>query len=69
MATLIQPKIKRKSSNATGQLLNEVLHEIRSLRREFSLILPQEDLEDYVHPEQIKRSYEKALKKFPPARI
>lgn len=46
-------------------LLNAVLSEIKSLRQEFSLILPQENLEDYAHPNRVKVSYEKALKKYP----
>lgn len=50
-------------------LLNAVLSEIKSLRQEFSLILPQENLEDYAHPNRVKASYEKALKKYPPAGV
>lgn len=27
---------------------------------------PQNDLEDYAHPERIKKSYQNAIKKYPP---
>ncbi|OGP31175.1 MAG: hypothetical protein A2073_07275 [Deltaproteobacteria bacterium GWC2_42_11] len=60
-----QAKIKGETSD-THQLLNLVLKEIRSLRQEFYLLLPQEDIEEYAYPERIKRSYQKALKKYPP---
>lgn len=60
-------KVKDKTL-PTRQLLNQVLQEIRILRHEFSLLLlPSEDIEEYEHPDRIKRSYQKAIKKYPPA--
>jgi hypothetical protein len=59
-------KVKDKSL-PTRQLLKQVLLEIRILRHEFSLLLPSEDIEEYEHPDRIKRSYQKAIKKYPPA--
>lgn len=50
----------------TNSTLNKILEEVRRLRLEVSLFLPQENLEEYNHPERIKQSYEKALRKFPP---
>lgn len=47
--------------------LQAILEELRLLRKELILLLPQEDLEDYEHPERIKKSYQKAIKKYPPA--
>jgi len=52
-----------KQANNT---LDQILEEIRRLRLEVSLFLPQENLKEYNHPERIKQSYEKALRKFPP---
>lgn len=60
-----QTKIKDKDFD-TRHLLNLVLQEIRTLRHEFSLLLPYEDIEEYEHPARIKRSYQKAVKKYPP---
>lgn len=50
----------------TTQLLSEVLREIKFLREEVSFFLPQENLNEYAHPERIKSSYERAIKKYPP---
>jgi hypothetical protein len=57
----IQTKIKDRNLD-TRKLLNLVLQEIRSLRHEFSLLLPYDDLEEYEHTARIKRSYKKQLK-------
>lgn len=51
---------------ASPQILLAILEELKLLREEVKLLLPQEDLEGYANPERIKRSYRKALKKFPP---
>ncbi len=59
-------KVKDKSL-PTRQLLKQVLQEIRILRHEFSLLLPSEDIEEYEHPDRIKHSYQKAIKKYPPS--
>lgn len=55
-----------KNKNS-GETLQAILEELRLLRNEVMLLLPQKDLEDYAHPERIKSSYQKALKKYPPA--
>ena len=62
----IRAKAKDKTPPTRG-LLNQVLREIRILRNEVSILLPSEDLEDYEHSDRIKRSYQKAIKKYPPA--
>jgi hypothetical protein len=58
---------KTETFTSTQKLLNKILREVRYLRHEFELILPQDDLKEYAHPERIKRSYKKALGKYPPA--
>lgn len=47
-------------------LARAIFEEIKLLRQEISLILPQDDLNKYQNPEKIKSSYQKALKMYPP---
>ncbi|MBI2452708.1 MAG: hypothetical protein HYV55_00545 [Parcubacteria group bacterium] len=47
-------------------VLKKILEELRRLRREIAGLYPQEDLDEYAHPERIKRSYQKALRQYPP---
>ena len=63
MATKI---IKVKNSEKTLQV---ILEELRLLRNEIMFLFPQEDLEDYAHPDRIHRSYQKAIKKYPPVSL
>ena len=49
-----------------GKILESIFRELRLLRKTVELLIPQEDLKDYTHPEKIKLSYKKALKKYPP---
>ena len=49
------------------EVLQAILQELRLLRNEVMLLFPQDRLEDYAHPTRIKRSYQKALKQYPPA--
>lgn len=42
-----------------------ILEELRLLRNEITLLLPHEDLEEYAHPERLKRSLENARKHYP----
>lgn len=49
------------------RVLKAILDELRLLRQEISLVLPQEDLKGYAHPARIKRSYQQALKRYPSA--
>lgn len=49
-----------------SQVLQAILQELRLLRNEVTLLFPQDRLEDYAHPTRIKRSYQKALKQYPP---
>lgn len=50
----------------SSKLLQAILEELRLLRNEMTLLLPQEDLEDYAHKDRIKTSYQKSIKKYPP---
>jgi hypothetical protein len=50
----------------SAKLLRAILQELKLLRTEVSFLFPQDKLEDYAHPTRIKRSYEKALKQYPP---
>jgi hypothetical protein len=56
-----------KLKTTTPQLLQAILDEIKLLRSEMTLLLPHDNLEDYEHPERIERSYQKAIKQYPPS--
>jgi len=66
-----QPSIKTKPEAIppSSKTLKIILEELRLLRNEVMLLLPQEDLEDYTHPDRIQRSYQRAVKKYPPVSI
>jgi len=63
MAT-IQTKT-RETAVSTDHLLKLVLGELKSLRKEFAILIPQEDLAEYAHARRVKRSYEQALRTNP----
>jgi len=62
MSQVSQPSKDQISS----KMLYSILEEVKLLREEVMLLLPQEDIEEYSHPKRISGSYRKALKKFPP---
>lgn len=45
--------------------MRSLKREVISLRREVELSIPLETLDEYENPEQIRKSYRKAVKKFP----
>jgi hypothetical protein len=49
----------------TNKLLRDVLAEVRSLRKEVSLFVPQETLSDYKNVPTIKRTLAKARAQYP----
>lgn len=49
-----------------NDVLYVILSELRNIRSDLSLLLPQEDVNDYAHPERIKRAFRQASKKYPP---
>lgn len=65
----VQTAIKTKVRNTpiTTQVLKDILQEIRLLRTDLMLLLPEDDIKDYAHPERIRRSYQNALRQYPPA--
>ena len=46
-------------------LLNKILEEVTTLRREVSFFIPTEKLSDYNNSANIKKTYLKALQKYP----
>ena len=61
-------KVKIRAQSAKSSVtLRAILEELRMLRNEMQLLLPQENLTDYAHLERIKRSYLRAVKHYPPA--
>ena len=66
MPILSHNKLKTPS---TRLILKRVVQELHSLRKEFSLLLPNEDIKDYTDGIRIKRSYQRAIKTHPPVRL
>lgn len=62
MNTVTAPKTKNKISS---NLLQSIFKELQIIRKELSLIIPQEDIKEYAHSARIKKSYQRALKRFP----
>ena len=58
--------LQNKKKMLPIDLTRAIFEELRLLRQEISLILPQDDLNKYQNPKKIKNSYEKALKMYPP---
>ncbi|OGL67635.1 hypothetical protein A3B21_01430 [Candidatus Uhrbacteria bacterium RIFCSPLOWO2_01_FULL_47_24] len=60
-----------KSSTITvsSKTMESILYELRMIRDEIALLLPQEDLEEYANVERVKQSYAKAIKRYPPAMV
>lgn len=65
MAQKTQVKTKAGITTVPSKIMKAILEELRLLRNEIRLLLPQDDLEDYAHPDRIQRSYQKAIKKHP----
>lgn len=53
----------------SAKIVKDILDEIRLMRNEINLLLPNEDLKGYVHPERIKRSLENARRRHPPVSL
>jgi len=62
----LQTKKQTISTETSPQLLKTILNELRLLRNEVLFLLPQDDLENYANSSRTKKSYEKAIKEFPP---
>ena len=50
-------------------ILQKIYEELHLLREEVMFLFPQEDLEEFQHPERIKRSYQRAIKEHPPVSL
>lgn len=46
--------------------IKAIFEELRMLRNQIGLLLPQEKLDEYVHPQKIRSSYQKSMKRYPP---
>ena len=62
----IKNNIQSASPVFNSRIFSSILTELRLLRKEVLLLLPQEDLEEYSDEDRIKKSYLKALRKYPP---
>jgi hypothetical protein len=50
---------------STSTLLNKILTEVKTLRREVSFFIPAENISEYDNSANIKKSYLKAIQKYP----
>jgi len=57
---------EKKLKNKEKEIAQEILREVKILRREISVLLPSEDLNDYTSPTRLSQSYKKAIKQYPP---
>lgn len=67
MATAL--KDSKQAVRVPARMLEAIFEELRPLRTEVQILFPQEDLEEYAHPARVKRSYVRAIKKYPPMAI
>jgi len=60
--------VATQGATALAPVLRSLIAEIKLLRNDLrSFVVPTERLEgDYAHPERIRRSYQKALRRYPP---
>jgi len=66
MVGITQTKTKSGVVTVPSEMMRAILEELRLLRQEIMLLFPQEDLEDYAHPDRVRNSYQKAIKEYPP---
>ncbi|MBI4133224.1 hypothetical protein HY478_01270 [Candidatus Uhrbacteria bacterium] len=66
MPTQTKPRALRRSQSAPAEVLNAILEELRLMRGQLALLFPSDDLTDFAHADRITRSYEKAVKEYPP---
>jgi len=64
--TSVRTKSRVKSQVTPIELMSAILDEIQKLRSDMMTLIPTERLDDYVHPNRIRHSYQKALKRYPP---
>lgn len=64
-----QVKTTQDIVTTPSKMMQAILEELRLLRNEVMSLFPEEYLDEYVHPDRIKRSYEKATKEHPPASL
>lgn len=62
-------KTTQKLNHVSPHIFRTILEEIRLLRHELAFLYPQDELRDYAHPARLKRSYQKALKRYPPVNV
>lgn len=63
MKVVASPQIETRRNT---KILQSILEEIRLLHKEMHFLFPQEELDEYAHPDRIKQSYKEAIKQYPP---
>lgn len=54
-----------QKSKSSTDILHKIYEELQLLRKEIMFLFPQEDIDEFQHPERIKRSYQRAIKEHP----
>ena len=55
----------QQSDESPAKILAQILHELRLLREQLSLVVPQDTLDEYEDADRLTASYGKALKRYP----
>ncbi len=69
MIPTTQIKNKQEMITVPSEIMRAIFEELHLLRNEVMLLFPQEDLDEYVHPDRIKNSYQNAIKQYPPVSL
>lgn len=64
--TLAKRKSNKHLLKSLAKEIRLLQNEVDQLKRQFWENLPEEDIEDYAHPEKILKAREEALKQYPP---
>ena len=60
------PMTTRTILKPSEKVLEKIFEQVSMLRKEVSLLLPHEDIENFAHANRIKQSYRHAIKEHPP---
>jgi hypothetical protein len=60
------PKATTQSDKVPAKILEQILAELRFLREQLSLVVPQDNLDEYDDADRLSASYRKAVKRYPP---
>lgn len=62
-----ETRVKSNKQAYAEKKLDVILKELRFLRHDIFMLLPQERLDEYAHPKKIRSAYLRAIKQYTPA--